>query len=78
MNYIDKRVSVKRAISMLAENGIQVDEKEVIIILDFLYLMAKTYNKIDGCQNDPNLNDKSNHEKTAEKCIPVLFLNQNR
>lgn len=61
MNYIDKRVSVKRAISMLAKNGIQVDEKEASIILDFLYLMAKTYSQVDGCQNDRNLNEKSNH-----------------
>jgi hypothetical protein len=78
MNFIDKRVSVRRAIRILAKNGIQVDEKEASTILDFLYLMTKTYNQIDGCQNDPNLNEKSNYEKTSEKCLPELFLNQNR
>jgi len=43
MNYIDKKVSVKRAISILSKNGIQVDDKEALAIIDFLYLMAKNY-----------------------------------
>jgi hypothetical protein len=43
---------------LLAKNGIQVDEKEASIILEFLYLMAKAYNQNDGCQNDTNLNEK--------------------
>ncbi len=41
MNFIDKKVSVKTAIATLAKNGIQVDEVEGTVILDFLYLMAK-------------------------------------
>ncbi|MFD1769586.1 hypothetical protein [Sphingobacterium suaedae] len=45
MNFIDKKVSVKRAIAILAKNGIQVDEDEGTVILDFLYLMAKNYKK---------------------------------
>lgn len=45
MNFIDKRISVKHAITILTKNGIRVDEKEASIILDFLYLMAKTYSK---------------------------------
>jgi len=45
MNFIDKTVSAKRAISILAKNGVQVDDGEATIILDFLYLMAKNYNK---------------------------------
>jgi len=43
MNYIDKKVSVKRAIAILSKNGIQVDDKEASTIIDFLYLMAKNY-----------------------------------
>lgn len=45
MSFIDKKVSDKRAIAMLAKNGIQVNEEEADVILDFLYLVAKNYNK---------------------------------
>ncbi|NML71515.1 PTS sugar transporter subunit IIBC [Chryseobacterium sp. RP-3-3] len=45
MNFNDKKVSVERAIAILAKNGIQVDDAEVAVILDFLYLMSKNYNK---------------------------------
>ena len=51
----------------LAKNGIQVDEKEANTILDFLYLMTKTYNPNGGCKNAPNLNEESNQDKTAQK-----------
>jgi hypothetical protein len=50
MNFIDKKVSVKKAIAILARNGIQVNEEEAVSIIDFLYLMAKNY-KISP--NDP-------------------------
>jgi hypothetical protein len=43
MTFIDKKVSVKQAVAILTKNGIRVDENEASIILDFLYLMAKTY-----------------------------------
>ncbi len=45
MNFIDKKISVQRAISILEKNEIIVDEQEANIILDFLYLIAKNYNK---------------------------------
>ncbi|CPA14424.1 Uncharacterised protein [Mycobacterium tuberculosis] len=45
MNFIDRKVSDKRAIAILAKNGIQVNEEEASEILDFLYLVAKNYNK---------------------------------
>ncbi|MGJ1312231.1 MULTISPECIES: hypothetical protein [Sphingobacterium] len=45
MNFIDRKVSDKRAIAILAKNGIQVNEEEASVILDFLYLVAKNYNK---------------------------------
>lgn len=45
MNFIDKKVSVKRAVAILAKNGIQLDDEEAIVIIDFLYLMAKNYKK---------------------------------
>lgn len=45
MNFIDKKVSVRRAITILAKNGIEVDDDEVTVIVDFLYLMAKNHTK---------------------------------
>ena len=45
MNFTDKRVSVKRAITILAKNGIEVDDYEATVIVDFLYLMAKNHTK---------------------------------
>ncbi|MGB6093342.1 MAG: PTS sugar transporter subunit IIBC [Moheibacter sp.] len=47
MNFIDKKVSVKQAITILAKNGIQVDDEETAVILDFLYFMAKNYKKTE-------------------------------
>lgn len=47
MNFIDKKVSVGGAIAILAKNGIEVDDEEAAVILDFLYLMAKN-SKIPG------------------------------
>lgn len=43
MNFIDKKVSVKKAIAILARNDIQVNEEEAVSIIDFLYLIAKNY-----------------------------------
>lgn len=45
MNFIDKNVSVKQAIIILAKNGIQINENEATIILELLYLVSKNYNK---------------------------------
>lgn len=51
MNFIDKKVSVKRAVAILAKKGIKVDDGEANVILDFLYLITKNYNKSDENQN---------------------------
>jgi len=37
-------VSVKQAIAILAKSGIEVDDNEAAVIIDFLYLMAKIRN----------------------------------
>lgn len=55
MNFIDKKVSDKRAIPILAKNGIQVTEEEASVILDFLYLVAKSYNKPEKAQEAESL-----------------------
>lgn len=49
-NFIDKKISVKRAAAILAQNDIQVDDDEAAVILNFLYVIAKTYNQNDGDQ----------------------------
>jgi len=45
MNFTDKKVSVRRTITILAKNGIEVDDDEAMVIVDFLYLMAKNHTK---------------------------------
>lgn len=45
MNFTDKKVSIRRAIAILAKNGIEVDDDEATVIVDFLYHMAKNHKK---------------------------------
>lgn len=45
MNFIEKNVTVEKAVIILSKNGIQVDEKEAKIILELLYLVSKNYDK---------------------------------
>lgn len=40
-----RKVSVNQAIKLLNRNGIRVNREKAEIILDFLYLIAKTYKK---------------------------------
>ena len=40
-----RKVSVNQAIKLLGRNGILVNKEKAEIILDFLYLIAKTYKK---------------------------------
>jgi hypothetical protein len=65
MNFIDNKTSVKQAMSILAKNGIQVDDTEASVILEFLHIIAKNYNKHKANQNAPYLKENSNLEKTA-------------
>lgn len=46
MNFIDKKTSVGQAIAILSKNGIQANEREAVIILDFLYLISKNHKKL--------------------------------
>ena len=45
MNFTDKKVSVKQTIAILAKSGIEVDDNEAAVIIEFLYLMAKNQNR---------------------------------
>ncbi|TDQ08864.1 PTS sugar transporter subunit IIBC [Pedobacter metabolipauper] len=65
MNFIERKISVKRAISILAKNGVAVDDREADVILEFLYLVAKNYNKIEDVQNAQNPKKKSNLLKST-------------
>lgn len=55
MNFIDKKVSVKQAIEMLARQDIHVNDDEATFILDFLYLMSKNYNETKEDENTRTL-----------------------
>jgi hypothetical protein len=44
-NFTDKKVSTKQAVTILAKNGIKVNEDEATVILNFLYLVAKLHCK---------------------------------
>lgn len=48
-----KKVSLNRTMYILKKNGIQSDDDQAKVILDFLYLIAKTYslNTIDKPEN---------------------------
>jgi hypothetical protein len=58
-NYTDRKISLNRAISILAKNNIEVNDSEAAIILDFLYHLAQNYNKHSVRKID-NLKGKSN------------------
>lgn len=42
-----KKISVSQAHTVLKQNGIQIDEDQAKAILDFLYIIAKTYSVAD-------------------------------
>jgi hypothetical protein len=41
MNFKERKISTRQAISILSKYGIKLNYDEAVIILDFLYLMAK-------------------------------------
>jgi site-specific DNA recombinase len=49
-SFTEKKVPVKLAIATMAKNNIQISETYAVIILDFLYRMAKTYD-FKGTEN---------------------------
>lgn len=60
MNFVERKISTKQAISILSRKGIDVNETEADIILDFLYLVARNYDKKAAVKNDSIPNKKSN------------------
>lgn len=45
--FSNRKVSVEKAIKLLRQGGIKVNEDEAVIILDFLYLLASSFKKED-------------------------------
>ena len=62
MNFIDKKVFVRRAITILAKNGIEVDDDEPNVIVDFRYLMTKNHTK-EKVEKMSKPKEKSNFRK---------------
>lgn len=44
-HFIDRNVSVERAIILLGRNDIHINDEEAVVILDFLYMIAKNHNR---------------------------------
>jgi hypothetical protein len=42
-DFSNRKITVNQAIKILKHNGIKTNEDQAAIILDFLYLIAKTY-----------------------------------
>ncbi|MGJ1266727.1 hypothetical protein ACR78F_10555 [Sphingobacterium spiritivorum] len=53
MNFIDKKITVKQAITILAKHNIDADKNDASVILDFLYLIAKNSNKVEEKTANP-------------------------
>jgi hypothetical protein len=61
-NFRERKVSVKRTISILAKNKVEVNEDEAVVILDFLYHMAATFHKNDSAKIRSYLKEHRNVE----------------
>jgi hypothetical protein len=61
-SFVARKVSTDQAIRLLGRKGIRLNREKAEIILDFLYLIAKTYKKEKKIDNTGNLNlsDESN------------------
>lgn len=62
--FLPRKVSTEKAIKLLKQGGIQINKEEAEVILDFLYLIAKTYRKQIEMENQDELepDDESNSE----------------
>ncbi|AZB01768.1 PTS sugar transporter subunit IIBC [Chryseobacterium joostei] len=45
MNFTYKKTSIEQAIALLVKNDIKVDDEEIAVILDLLYLISKNQKK---------------------------------
>ncbi|RZJ71552.1 MAG: PTS sugar transporter subunit IIBC [Flavobacterium sp.] len=73
MNFIDRRISVNRAIAMLAKNGMEVNDGEAAIILDFLYLISINRKKPEEAKNTGTLKRNRTLQKSCKTTINKGF-----
>lgn len=66
MNFIDKKVSVRQIIEILAYHDIHVDDDEAAVIQDFLYLMSKNYKETKEDKNAGTLRGNRTSEKMQQ------------
>ncbi len=71
-----RKVSADQAVKLLARNGILVNREKAEVILDFLYLVAKTYNAQNGYKDRRDLELKGVIEHPYQQSISVLFQNK--
>lgn len=64
MNFIARKISVNQVITILAKSGIEVDDGEAAVILDFLYLISKNRNNPEEGNNPETLK----RNRTLKKC----------
>jgi hypothetical protein len=62
-SFKERKVSIKKAICILAQNSINIDNDEATVILNFLYVIAKSTQLQKVAPDLNNLNRKSNSEK---------------
>jgi hypothetical protein len=72
-NYKERKISVKKAIAILGQNNMHVNEHEAAIILDFLYLIAKSYKPPGGI----DLKETSN-SRIGAKCNDIRINRSNQ
>ena len=65
MDFIDRKVSSKKAIGLLVRNGIEVNDEEAAVILNFLYLMAKIHNRKIALKDAEIPKEKSNKSNSC-------------
>jgi site-specific DNA recombinase len=65
-NFADQKVTSHLAIRVLAKQEIQVDEKEAAMILNLMYIVAKTYSGSAESKNQHILKETSNWKKASQ------------
>jgi len=48
ISFSGRKVSINQAIRALRDNSIRVNEDEAVAILDFLYILANSFKKVNG------------------------------
>lgn len=59
-DFSNRAVTVNQAVRVLKRNGIEADETQAGIILDFLYLLAKRFRRLEDPEIVKDLKGKSN------------------